>query len=154
MPMAVDVKIVWDRLVSAVNSASRAHQMSAFSTAVTEANDFGCTLLNAEGELVATSDFGLPSFCLMTPIAVQALIRDGILDGIGPEDIWVCNDPWRAAAQVNDLLVIKPIFRGRSLEGYATSVAHNPDIGPAPRVVQYNRCFSRRSSNPSFAVDP
>jgi N-methylhydantoinase B/oxoprolinase/acetone carboxylase alpha subunit len=125
----VDVKIVWDRLVSAVNAASRADQFSAFSTAVTEAKDFGCTLLNARGELVATSDFGLPSFCLMTPVGVQALIGEGILSDVYPDQVWVCNDPWRAAAQTNDLLVVKPIFRGPRLEGYAASVAHNPDIG-------------------------
>ena len=125
----IDVKVVWDMLISAVNAASRAEQLSAFSTAVTEANDFGCTLLDSHGRLVATSDFGLPSFCLMTPVAVQHLLTQGAFSTAREGDVFICNDPWLAAAQISDLLVIRPLIADAKIVGFATSVAHNPDIG-------------------------
>jgi N-methylhydantoinase B len=125
----VQLKITWDRLVSAVDAATHAQRMSAFSTAVAEANDFACGLMALNGDLIATSGLGMPSFANMMPSYVRSLVEKGILDGVRPGDILICNDPWTTAAQVNDIGVVEPIFRDGVLQGHAVSVAHNPDIG-------------------------
>lgn len=125
----LELKIVWERLVSAVNAATQAQKMSAFSTAVTEANDFACGLLTSRGDLIATSDIGMPSFANMLAGLVRALIDRGDLDTVAPGDVYICNDPWIAAAQVNDIGIVEPIFRAGKLEAFAVSIAHNPDLG-------------------------
>lgn len=125
---ALGVKLVWDLLCSAVNTASKAEKHSAFSTAVTEANDFACAVLTTTGRLIATSDSALPSFAIMISSSVKELVERGELDSPQPGDIYICNDPW-LTTQNNDILVIKPIFRDERFEGFGVSMAHNPDLG-------------------------
>ncbi|MDP7202482.1 MAG: hydantoinase B/oxoprolinase family protein, partial [Dehalococcoidia bacterium] len=51
-------------------------------------------------------------------------------DDTHPGDIFIANDPYGAGGQhLPDIYVIKPIFLGASLEGYAATMAHHSDVG-------------------------
>lgn len=89
-----------------------------YSTAICDRNGF--TL--AQG---ATTPLHLGSFydAMSNLIAVEA---GNIFEG----DVFVFNDPYLAGGQhLPDIYVIKPIFIDGVIEGWATTVAHQNDIG-------------------------
>jgi len=89
-----------------------------YSTAICDRNGF--TL--AQG---ATTPLHLGSFydAMSNLIAVEA-------GNIDEGDIFVFNDPYLAGGQhLPDIYVIKPIFIDGAIEGWATTVAHQNDVG-------------------------
>jgi N-methylhydantoinase B len=51
-------------------------------------------------------------------------------DTVAPGDIFIFNDPYLAAGQhLPDIYIVRPIFIGGRIEGWATTVAHQNDIG-------------------------
>jgi N-methylhydantoinase B len=125
----VDVRVVWDRLVSAVNEASRVLQRSAFSTLVRECNDFACTLMTREGETLAIADVALPSFASTQAITLRACLEQRPADDWRDGDIVITNDPWIGTGHVMDLTVLKPIVIEGRVVAFTGSVAHSPDLG-------------------------
>lgn len=125
----VDVRVVWDRLVSAVNEASRVLQRSAFSTLVRECNDFACTLMTAEGETLAIADVALPSFASTQAITLRACLDQRPASDWSDDDIIITNDPWIGTGHVMDLTVLKPIIVAGRVVAFTGSVAHSPDLG-------------------------
>ena len=152
MADVVDVKIVWERLSGAINLATIAQKQSAFSTAVTEANDFACGLLTKRGDLIVNSDISLPSFSLMMPNAVRRFIEKDCMRDPQPGDIYIWNDPWNVSAQLNDILVLQPIFWNGSLQGYAGSIAHNPDLGGVQEWMKASDIFEEGLQIPALKL--
>ncbi len=152
MADVVDVKIVWERLSGAINLATIAQKQSAFSTAVTEANDFACGLLTKRGDLVVNSDISLPSFSLMMPNAVRKFIEKDCMSDPQPGDIYIWNDPWNVSAQLNDILVLQPVFWSGSLQGYAGSIAHNPDLGGVQEWMKASDIFEEGLQIPALKL--
>jgi N-methylhydantoinase B len=124
-----EIRVLWDRLVSAVNEASRILQRSAFSTLVRECNDFACTLMTKGGETLAIADVALPSFASTQAITLRACLEQRPADEWREGDIVITNDPWMATGHVMDLTVLKPIFVDGRLVAFTGSVAHSPDLG-------------------------
>ena len=72
-------------------------------------------------------------------------------DEMRPGDQWVVNDPYLSGTHLNDVTVIRPIFAGGQLFGYACNKAHHTDVGgrvpgsmPGMRF-QTRRAWSKRS---------
>lgn len=98
------------------------------SSIVRDAIDYSTALCDAAGHTLAqgaTTPLHLGSFheAMRNLVATQ--------DGrIAPGDIFVFNDPYLAAGQhLPDIYVVRPIFVAGRLEGWATTVAHQNDIG-------------------------
>jgi N-methylhydantoinase B len=124
-----DVRVLWDRLVSAVNEASRILQRSAFSTLVRECNDFACTLMTREGEMLAIADVALPSFASTQALTLRTCLEQRPADDWHEGDIVITNDPWIATGHVMDLTILKPIVFEDRVVAFTGSVAHSPDLG-------------------------
>jgi N-methylhydantoinase B len=152
VPSGVEVKIVWERLSGAVNLATVVQKQSAFSTAVTEANDFACGLMTKNGDLVASSDISLPSFSLMMPNAVRRMLKKECMRSPEPGDIYVWNDPWHVSAQLNDILIVRPIFWKDSIQGYAGSIAHNPELGAVKEWMTASDVFEEGLQIPALRL--
>ena len=101
---------------------------SAYSSIVRDALDFSTAICDARGQTLAqglTTPLHLGSFF----DAMNFLIHQ-YRDRIFPEDIFISNDPYKAAGQhLPDIYVIKPIFIDQSLCGWATTVCHHTDVG-------------------------
>jgi N-methylhydantoinase B len=48
---------------------------------------------------------------------------------VNPGDVFIFNDPDEGGMHLPDIFVIKPVFDGERLVGYAACVAHYPEIG-------------------------
>jgi N-methylhydantoinase B len=129
----IELKILWDRLVSIVDEATVVQYRTAFSTVVQEANDFACSILDRHGDTLANAQFGLPSFVATQAVTLHEVLRRFPEDSIRPGDVFITNDPWIGTGQAMDLTVLSAIFKNDQLVAFAGSVAHSPDLGGAQR---------------------
>lgn len=121
---------VWHaRLQSYVDEASVLLARTAFSEAVRESKDFTAVLMDRRGDCLVNSDRALPSF-MCVPLATRAIVAAlGGPDALRDGDVLICNDPWLCTGQLNDIVIVKPIYASGELAGFAGTFAHWPDIG-------------------------
>ncbi|MFO0293704.1 MAG: hydantoinase B/oxoprolinase family protein [Rhodospirillales bacterium] len=98
------------------------------SSIVRDAIDYSTALCDADGHTLAqgaTTPLHLGSFhgAMRNLVATQA-------GRVAAGDIFIFNDPYLAAGQhLPDIYIVRPIFIGGRIEGWATTVAHQNDIG-------------------------
>lgn len=125
----VSLEIMWSRLINISDECWVAIWRTAFSMIIGEAQDFGCELLDANGETLAHSPRSMPVFNLTLPRAVKGLIEHYPPDTLQEGDVLVTNDPWLCAGHLYDVAIVTPVFRHGRLVGLVGSVAHCSDIG-------------------------
>lgn len=103
---------------------------TAISPVVTESLDAGCTLLDAQGNLLLGGGalffhFGAASQAVRSVIAVHG-------DSIAEGDIFVGNDPHSGiAVHPNDVMVLQPVFHKGVMAAWVGNSAHLIDVGGA-----------------------
>ena len=129
---AVDLGIVWARLVALVDEAGDALKRTAFSTVTRESNDFAVVLMDLGGRAVAQSSISVPSFLGVLPMLTKALLAgDFPVQKWRPGDVVMTNDPWLCAGHKPDIGVVSPVFVDERLVGFVGTIAHSPDMGGA-----------------------
>jgi N-methylhydantoinase B len=100
---------------------------TAHSQVVRDSMDFSTAICDAHGRVVAQG-LGIPLHLGAIPDAMDAVLRR--FDGdIHPGDVFAFNDPDEGGMHLPDIFVIKPVFSGADLVGYAACVAHHAEIG-------------------------
>jgi N-methylhydantoinase B len=137
---AVELELLWRRLISLVDEAAAALVRTSFSTLVRESYDFSCIVTDAEGQSLVQATESIPSFIGTLPATVKHFLRFFPPEELSPGDILITNDLWLGTGHLPDITVAKPIFRDRKLVAFSASTAHAPDIGgkirsPEPREV-------------------
>jgi N-methylhydantoinase B len=137
---AVEVELLWRRLISLVDEAAAALVRTSFSTLVRESYDFSCIVTDAAGEALVQATESIPSFIGTLPATVKHFLRFFPAETLEPGDVLITNDIWLGTGHLPDISVAKPIFRDRKLVAFSASTAHAPDIGgkirsPEPREV-------------------
>ncbi len=101
---------------------------TAYSSIVRDAMDYSTAICDADGNTLAqgvTTPLHLGSFhdAMQNLIRVQAgKIHEG--------DLFIFNDPYLAAGQhLPDIYIVRPIFIDGAIEGWATTVGHQNDVG-------------------------
>jgi 5-oxoprolinase (ATP-hydrolysing) len=125
----VSLEIMWSRLVTVVEEMWHTICRTAFSLIVSEAQDFGCEMLDPQGESLAHSPRSMPVFNLTLPRAVKALLEKYPANTLVPGDVLVTNDPWLCAGHLFDIAVVTPVFRDGRLVALMGTVGHVGDIG-------------------------
>lgn len=125
----VSLEILWSRLISISEECWVTIWRTAFSMIIGEAQDFGCELMDANGETLAHSPRSMPVFNLTLPRAVRALVDHFGTDNLEDGDVLITNDPWICAGHLFDVAVVTSVFRGGTLVGLVGSIAHCSDIG-------------------------
>jgi 5-oxoprolinase (ATP-hydrolysing) len=125
----VSLEIMWSRLVTVVEEMWHTICRTAFSLIVSEAQDFACDLLDAQGDSLAHSPRAMPVFNLTLPRAVKALLEKFPPATLKPGDVLVTNDPWLCAGHLFDIAVVTPVFRAGALVALTGTVGHVGDIG-------------------------
>lgn len=101
---------------------------NAISPIFIEGQDFSCAIIDPARELVAAANYDPSHLCSMAYAADWAAIDLGA-DAVGPEDVIICNDPYRGGTHLPDVTMFTPVlFEGR-LVGYAVTRAHQLDVG-------------------------
>ncbi|MEM8853814.1 MAG: hydantoinase B/oxoprolinase family protein [Pseudomonadota bacterium] len=104
---------------------------SSYSSIIYEGFDFSCAMLDASGRLVAQSSEDHPFHVIPVAWTVQHLLRRLEREGtsIGPDDIFLHNDPYTGGTHLNDVAVIWPVFREGRLTMFVVVRSHWADIG-------------------------
>lgn len=125
----VSLEIMWSRLINITEECWITIWRTAFSMIIGEAQDFGCELLDANGESLAHSPRSMPVFNLTLPRAVRGLLEHYPAHTLQPGDVLVTNDPWICAGHLFDIALVTPVFRQGRVVGLVGSIAHCSDIG-------------------------
>jgi N-methylhydantoinase B len=125
---AVDLEVLWSRLVTVVDEAAYAILRTSMSKIVVEARDFGALLLDPDGKLLI-SDAGVASKIGTNSIAVRELLKQFPRETLRPGDMLITNNPWWIMGHLNDVAIVAPLFHAKRLVGFAECMAHMSDIG-------------------------
>ncbi len=137
----VTLEIVWTRIGSMVDEAAKVIARTAFSTLSNEANDFACVLTDARGNSLAENTGSIPSFIATLPATVRHMIADIGVERMRPGDVLVTNNPWQGTGHLNDVCLVRPIFREGRLVAFGASTSHVPDIGGKIRSIEPKELF-------------
>ncbi|MDB5382605.1 MAG: apc4 2 [Rhodospirillales bacterium] len=137
---AVEIELLWRRLISLVDEAAAALVRTSFSTLVRESYDFSCIVTDASGQSLVQATESIPSFIGTLPETVKHFLRAFPEETLSPGDVLITNDIWLGTGHLPDITVAKPIFLDGKLVAFSASTAHAPDIGgkirsPEPREV-------------------
>ena len=128
---ALTLEILWQRLITVADQMSTTLARTAFSTTITASNDYGCVLIDADGQCVAHAQRSLPIFNRTMPYTTGLILSRFGRQNIRPGDVFISNDPWENAGHNPDITVITPFFKDGALVGFAASIAHHADVGGA-----------------------
>lgn len=137
---AVELELLWRRLIALVDEAAAALVRTSFSTLVRESYDFSCIVTDAHGQSLVQATESIPSFIGTLPATVKHFLRVFPAEALTPGDVLITNDLWLGTGHLPDITVAKPIFVDGRLVAFSASTAHAPDIGgkirsPEPREV-------------------
>src|SRR4029077_5398731 len=100
---------------------------TAHSTVVRDVMDFSAALCDPTGETVAQA-VTIPLHLGSIPPGMRSLL--GRFGGdLPPGDVFVMNDPFDGGMHTPDIYVVKPVFQGAELIGFATTTAPHADLG-------------------------
>ncbi len=129
---ALQLGIVWRRLTGLMDEVAQTFVRTSFSVVARENWDLACSLMDADGRVFAQSSRSIPSFLGTMPRTLQAMLQKHPQHSLEPGDVLISNDPWLGTGHLNDITMVRPIFRGRELVAFVGSTFHTVDIGGAP----------------------
>ncbi len=125
----VRTQILWNRLISIVDEAATGLVRSSYSSVVRDFHDYCCGVFDADGNLLAHSTKTTAGFLGIIPEVMRHVIRRYPASQTKPGDVFITNDPWIASGHLHDITIATPIFRNRTIVGYALCIVHHLDIG-------------------------
>ncbi|MFC4670439.1 hydantoinase B/oxoprolinase family protein [Seohaeicola nanhaiensis] len=126
---AVDLSIMWDRLISITDEGAAALVRCSFSTLVRDGFDLTVLIFDARGRMIAQSAKCIPVFIGTAPVTLAHMLKKFPPESLLPGDVVVSNDPTIGTGHMFDIAVMRPIYRDGAIAGYAMSITHLPDIG-------------------------
>ena len=126
---AVDVSVMWDRLVSIADEGAAALVRASFSTLVREGHDLSVLVFDASGRMIAQSTRCIPVFIGTASATLAHMLARHPARTLDPGDVVISNDPTFGTGHMFDMAVMRPLFHRGALAGFAMSITHLPDIG-------------------------
>src|SRR5262245_64617225 len=143
MPDPITLEVVRNRLQYLTQEMSAAIVKTAVSPVVSEARDFSCMLYDGDGHIVATA--ATVPFHFGVSAEAIAVVRARFSGRIAPGDVFLANDPHDGGGlHLQDVVVMRPIFRGRTRIGWASTSGHMVDMGgmvPGSFAPNARECF-------------
>ncbi|MGH2985151.1 MAG: hydantoinase B/oxoprolinase family protein [Solirubrobacterales bacterium] len=99
------------------------------SPVATEVFDMNAGLMTAAGDLVYIDNFICAQATTLSPLVKELLAEYSDNPGFGPDDIFLCNDPYVSVCHQNCVGVAGPIFSGDELVAWAGASLHAIDVG-------------------------
>ena len=125
----INLGIIWSRLIGITDDMWTTVLRTAVSTIIGAAQDFGCEILDAEGNSVAHSNRSMPVFNIVMPTVTRAVLERHPIETMQPGDVYITNDPWLCAGHLDDIATISPVFLKERVVAFAVTVAHTSSIG-------------------------
>ncbi|MCU4179621.1 hydantoinase B/oxoprolinase family protein [Bosea sp. BH3] len=127
----VTLAVLKGRLEQIANEMDATLYRSAFNPIIAEAHDACHGLYHATtGDTLVQGTSGLPIFVGAMAFAVRAVIARVAAGAANqPGDTWLFNDPYEGGTHLNDMRLVRPIFRDGELFCWLASVGHWLDVG-------------------------
>src|SRR5467141_4730455 len=124
------VEIIRNSLVYASEEMGIALRNSAYSPNIRERMDHSAAIFDDEARLLAQAEH-IPVHLGSLPWGLVKSIEYCDREGIELEDssMIIVNNPYIAGTHLNDVTVIRPIYRSNSLVAYTANKAHHADVG-------------------------
>lgn len=127
----VTMAVLDGRLAQVADEMDATLYRAAFNPIIAEARDACHGLYHAvTGDTLVQGASGLPIFVGAMAFAVRAVIdkakRDG---GLQPGDTYAFNDCYAGGTHLNDMRLVRPVFRGDKLFCWIASAGHWLDLG-------------------------
>ncbi len=139
---AVELEIVWQRLISILNEVDQIIVRTTFSTILSEGRDFACILTDRHGASLCQSVWSSPSFCVVLPRTARALLQRFPAHELRPGDVLATNDPWQGTGHLPDYILLMPVFRAGQIVAYIGTVSHMSDVGGHPNEIEGSDVFA------------
>jgi N-methylhydantoinase B len=124
----ITLEVLRSRLEAIAEDAASTIERTGVNPVITESHDFGVTLLDADGDLIAGGGWVAQSWVAVTRAVHATIERYG--DTIAPGDVFFANDPYNGGGlHMNDVLVERPIFVGDRRVAWMAISAHMLDMG-------------------------
>lgn len=149
---AVELELVWRRLISLVDEAAAALVRTSFATLVRESYDFSGIVRDAAGQSLVQATEGIPSFIGTLLETVEHFLTFFPPETLNPGDVLITNDIWLGTGHLPDMTLAKPIFRRAKLVAFSASTAHAPDIGGKIRSPDSREVFDEGPQIPPLKL--
>lgn len=131
---AIELEVMWSRLLGVVNEQAAALIRTSFSPVIRDSGDLSAGLFDRRGLMIAQADTGTPGHINSMATGVKHFLREYPPDTLRPGDVLITNDPWFTSGQLHDLTIVTPVFRDGSdgrpcVVGFFGSTCHAVDIG-------------------------
>ncbi|NIR39928.1 MAG: hydantoinase B/oxoprolinase family protein, partial [Actinobacteria bacterium] len=124
-PIALEV--ARNQFASIADEMGMVLRRTAYSPNIKERADCSAAVFVASGEMLAQAEH-IPVHLGSMPASVAAVLeRFG--DGVEPDGQYAVNDPFFGGTHLNDLTLVRPVFYGGRLIGWAANRAHHADVG-------------------------
>ncbi len=122
-PIALEV--ARNRLAGIADEMGAVLRRTAYSPNIKERMDCSAAVFVADGEMLAQAEH-IPVHLGSMPASVAAVLeRFGAEPGVQ----YAVNDPYAGGTHLNDLTLVRPVFLGSQLVGWAANRAHHADVG-------------------------
>ena len=127
---AAEIEIVSALFVSAAEQMRRTLVRTAFNAVIYEVLDFGISIADAKGRMVAEAA-GITSFIGGNDYALKMLLENMDMNSLRPGDVVMLNYPYWNSAHLADALLMSPIFIDGSdeIDMFLCVRAHWLDLG-------------------------
>jgi N-methylhydantoinase B len=125
----IEKQILWNRLIAIVEEQAQMLMRTAFNPIVRESGDLSAGLFDLKGRMIAQAVTGTPGHVNTMAEGVRYFLEKYRGEDIHPDDIYLTNDPWKAAGHLNDFMLVRPCFHDGVLVGYSSCTSHLADLG-------------------------
>ena len=124
----ITFEVIRNALSAIADEMAIAFMRSAYSQVVRDTLDYSTALCDRKGKVIAEGLSLAVQLGSFPEMLRRIIAKYG--DDMDPGDVFIANDPYGSGGQhLPDIYVIKPIFVGHVLHGYAATLAHHSDVG-------------------------
>ena len=126
----ITLSVLWNGLLSIAEEMGTTLQMTAFSEAVREGQDFSTAIFDRKGRLIAQGNF-TPGHLGSMPYVIKSVMEIFPPGSLAPGDGVLLNDSKLGSGHYPDFFFVSPVFLGQEQIGYLINTAHHIDVGGA-----------------------
>jgi N-methylhydantoinase B/oxoprolinase/acetone carboxylase alpha subunit len=131
---ALQIGLLWQRLAGLIDEAAQVFVRASFSSVVRDNWDMALGLMDSQGRQIVQSAKSVPSFIGTMPRTLAVMLAKFPPARLAEGDVLVSNDAYHGTGHLNDVTMVKPLYRRGRLIGFIGSTFHSVDIGGAPSV--------------------
>lgn len=131
---ALRLGTAWARIAGLMDEAAETFVRTSFSSVVRDNWDMAVGLMDSAGRQFAQSSRSVPSFVGTMPRTLAVMLARIPAATLRPGDVLISNDGYHGTGHLNDITMVKPVFRRGRIAAWLGSTFHATDIGGAPSV--------------------